>query len=330
MTMEYPPVQVSIVTPEIVTVSYDDLLAFDTTTERRQQQQQQQHVSLVEQIGNKAFGRHGLGIVIVSNVPNFSDYRNALLPLAAQIPDLIDATTTTATTTTTTTTTPSNSLIDARSYYSVGWSHGKEVLSTTGQPDWNKGSYYANPLTDDLLRTLQGHHGPSPTRTQTALEHPEFFANNLWPPAPYLPTLRPAFCTIGQLLHRIGCIIAKVCDLHCANHGITTNIARMIGTSFNATGRLLHYFPTCTPTTAQVASHNQNQTHTHTNDSSSDANNNDKEKKQQLWCSWHNDHVRFVYFFPVINAINNNGIVRHSSNRIIQSIYDCNIHFLSK
>lgn len=34
------------------------------------------------------------------------------------------------------------------SVYQIGWSHGKEMMSE-GQPDFSKGSYYANPQYDD-------------------------------------------------------------------------------------------------------------------------------------------------------------------------------------
>jgi hypothetical protein len=33
--------------------------------------------------------------------------------------------------------------VHAKSFYSFGWSHGKEKLE--GKPDYSKGSYYANP-----------------------------------------------------------------------------------------------------------------------------------------------------------------------------------------
>jgi len=46
---------------------------------------------------------------------------------------------------------PQNELLaleDAPSYYSVGWSCGKEKF--LGKPDFSKGSFYANPLMDSV------------------------------------------------------------------------------------------------------------------------------------------------------------------------------------
>ena len=271
--MDHSNTASSVMTPEIVTVSYHDLIAFDPnykasssvhspdddTTSWPQQ-------GLPQRIGHDAFGPHGLGIVLVSNVPHFNTVRTALLPLAAQIPHL-----------------PPHVLdmcTDPESYYQVGWSHGKEILSsTTRQPDTHKGSYYANPLlttttttNDDWLRTdvVKDQHNDDPTRP---LPPPRPYPTNKWPPAPHLPQLEPAFCQMGQLLHAVGCLIAQVCDVYCCSHSdarmTTTRLAPTLIQSQNANGRLLHYFPLVVPTT------------TTTNTSTT-----------PTWCSWHNDHVR--------------------------------------
>ena len=220
--MDHSNTASSVMTPEIVTVSYHDLIAFDPnykasssvhspdddTTSWPQQQ------GLPQRIGHDAFGPHGLGIVLVSNVPHFNTVRTALLPLAAQIPHL-----------------PPHVLdmcTDPESYYQVGWSHGKEILSsTTRQPDTHKGSYYANPLLTNANNNN----------------------NNKWPPAPHLPQLEPAFCQMGQLLHAVGCLIAQVCDVYCCHSDATTRLAPTLIQSQNANGRLLHYFPLVVPTT---------------------------------------------------------------------------------
>jgi hypothetical protein len=238
-------------THEIVTVSYDDLVAYDP---------QHPNEILLQNVGCFAFGPDGLGIVQVSGVPNFSKLRSALLPLAAQLAALPDLETT---------------CVDPESLFSVGWSHGKEVLASSGEVDLHKGSFYANPLTPDLAAALQARDGPCPQRDATAREHPEFFAPNLWP-SQQLPDLEEAFCDMGQLLHHVGCIIADICDAYCLRfNGVVTGIAPMLRRSLNSTGRLLHYFP-------------------FQRDSflSSEA----QESKRQPWCAWHNDHVGFPLF----------------------------------
>jgi hypothetical protein len=87
----------------IVTISYADLVAFSNATESSSSE------ALIECIGN-AFGANGLGIIAVLNVPDFEAHRQALLPLAAKLPQLPDL----------------DSLVDSESLYSTGWSHGKE------------------------------------------------------------------------------------------------------------------------------------------------------------------------------------------------------------
>lgn len=232
----------------VVTLSYDDLLSFDPAKPNAEQ--------LMEQI-EKAFGPTGLGILQVADVPEFALHRETLLPLAAKLPALPGL----------------NSCMDAASFYSVGWSHGKEELAP-GKPDTAKGSYYANPLTQDLAQAMTARDGIiSQAGERTAAAHPEFFAPNLWPSSS-LPELEPAFCRMGQLLQRVGCLVATVCDAYCMHkHGVRTGIAATIRCSLNAKGRLLHYFPVEPPTT--------------TTDGDDDG--------SQPWCGWHNDHVSSRY-----------------------------------
>ena len=82
----------------------------------------------------RAFGPNGLGILTVSNVPRLEELRAALLPLARKISLLSD--------------TAITKLEVPDSFYSSGWSHGKERLQ--GKPDNAKGSFYANPLYDSI------------------------------------------------------------------------------------------------------------------------------------------------------------------------------------
>jgi len=220
----------------VVTIAYEDLMSFDPSSTTNPPGRER----LVEQIG-AAFGPHGLGLLAVSGVPDFSAKRQALLPLAAQLPTLPDLP------------------VDPASLYSVGWSHGKEEL-TPGQPDMAKGSYYANPLTEDLAQALEQRDGSFPR--QQAAQHPEFYAPNVWPAS--LPALRTAFCDMGRLLQQVGIRVAAVCDEYCRRNGVpTTNLQRTIEHSLNSKGRLLHYF------------------------SSSERN-----SSTSQWCAWHNDHVR--------------------------------------
>lgn len=229
-------------TAQVVTISYDDLLSFDP--------EKQEALRLMEQIG-QAFGPKGLGILAVSGVPDFDVCRKSLLPLAAKLPYLPDL----------------EFCVDAASLYSVGWSHGKEELAP-GKPDTAKGSFYANPLTNDLAAALTQRDGFSTTRQEIAAAHPEFFASNLWP-SQTLAELQTAFTRMGQLLQTVGCRVATVCDAYCQKkHGVQTKLATTLQRSLNAKGRLLHYFAI----DDEGASISANQ--------------------HKPWCGWHNDHVR--------------------------------------
>ncbi|KAJ8525235.1 hypothetical protein ON010_g15879 [Phytophthora cinnamomi] len=103
----------------------------------------------------EAFGYEGMGILVVSGVPELGAKRSDLLPLAfafAQLPDDVKA---------------KCELPEA--FYSFGWSHGKENLQ--GKPDYAKGSYYNNPEVNDLANGDQ----------QLVHKFPSFYHPNIWP-----------------------------------------------------------------------------------------------------------------------------------------------------
>lgn len=172
-------------------IDYADLIAFDTSNSSTKDE-------MLKKI-EAAYGPEGLGILEIMNVPDFEQQREQLLPLAARLPHLPDL----------------DALIDEESMFSIGWSHGKEVLSS-GQPDTAKGSFYAKPM-------------DSATR-------------NRWP-TNSMPKLQSAFIEMCNTLQDIGCRLGHLCDAYCAFRGVqNTQIAASLHTSHNATGRLLHYF----------------------------------------------------------------------------------------
>ncbi len=128
----------------------------------------------------------------------------------------------------------------------MGWSLGRESLEN-GLPDTNKGSYYANPLADDLLDPkphdvlrpwehplvpLSHSHASQDLRALgsgsssgsgdaaglTASEllalreqYPGYYRPNVWP-REELPRLEPAFKELGRLVCAVGCRLAQHCD----------------------------------------------------------------------------------------------------------------------
>lgn len=63
----------------------------------------------------EGFGYHGIGLLIVSGVPEFPKFREALLPLATRFAELPEE--------------KMNKVVHKESSYSFGWSHGKEILT---------------------------------------------------------------------------------------------------------------------------------------------------------------------------------------------------------
>jgi hypothetical protein len=96
----------------------------------------------------------------------------------------------------------------ASSYYSFGWSHGKEKLE--GKPDTAKGSYYANPVHDrpvslccaDLATTSDcGYYVPVDDESIIA-KYPAFCSPNIWPTKEDCEGFESAFKNLAHLMVR--------------------------------------------------------------------------------------------------------------------------------
>lgn len=150
-----------------------------------------------------------LGVIAVSDVPHVTERRRRLLPLAARLAQLGD------------------DVLDCYTRpdcdYSVGWSRGQESMSP-GQRDSLKGSFYANPLTDDCTDTDTFQENRSAQLTYDALKR---WNNNVHQPASGTTVMysckrkllscvvRGALCNaVHCLLWRrfafLGCLVASV------------------------------------------------------------------------------------------------------------------------
>ena len=248
---EPQPQQSTTEEPSLVIISYHDLVAFSSTPTTTEHDAKN---NLVKKVG-QAFGPDCLGILAVTDVPGFVEKRQRLLPLARRLALLPDKT----------------EIESPESLYQVGWSHGKEQLSD-GKPDFAKGSFYANPCHDTSdNNTTTAHNSVSP---EVAANNPGFFAPNVWPDRS-LPELRDAFCDLGQLVVRVGILLARVCDVYAAQqcpsfppHKLERSVSQF------AKARLLHYFP--------ISSDQQQQQQEEEEKGGADSSD---------WCGWHNDHV---------------------------------------
>lgn len=235
-----------VTTPELI--AYDDLVAFSSD----QTANDTARAVLIAKVG-QGFGPDGLGLLGVENIPGFEEKRERLLKLSARLPYLEDI----------------KDCELPHAMYSTGWSHGREQLAPD-KTDWAKGSFYANPWQDSLVGYLSQRDGRPEHWKAQGEKFPEFYADNVWPKS--MPELRDAFMDLGQLMMKVGGLLALVCDAYCAQArgGTETNFYRTLTESRNSKGRLLHYFDM-----------------TKGNQTTGEAPN-----SEDMWCEWHNDHVR--------------------------------------
>lgn len=213
----------------------------------------------------------------VSGVPGLQEKRQALLPLAHKFASTLSEEV-------------KKEYEHPASFYSFGWSHGKEKLQ--GRPDVLKGSYYANPMYD----------APS---TDAALiqKYPAFLHPNIWPQK-HLPELEPAFKDLGRLIVHVGALVARHCDAFVRSRCPTyprDRLERIVRESRVCKGRLLHYFPY--PSTTKE----QGEKSTSTAENHTDNNHQEKAdadvttaKDFSTWCGWHNDHGSLTGLTPAM------------------------------
>eukprot|EP00892_Ulva_mutabilis_P009428 jgi/Ulvmu1/6858/UM031_0063.1 len=209
-----------------------------------------------------------LGVIAVDSVPGLSHSRSTLLPMAAQLAQLD--------------TTQQEAIERPDTRYNVGWSRGRERLNG-GEPDWNKGSFYANPLCDEPSSAVW--------RDAQRRSNQTLMPANVWP-SNSLPDLEPAFKALGRTMCEIATLLLQHCDCliqqqqassalsvaqissqaissatselqssPCSNHGHHPQLARLstpLQHQVSNKGRLLHYY--------SVAPGDNG-----------------------MWCGWHND-----------------------------------------
>ncbi|KAI9445073.1 Clavaminate synthase-like protein [Lactarius indigo] len=171
----------------------------------------------------KAFGSGPdcLGIIIVRDLPSeYPKLRERLLKFAhafAQLDEQVR-----------------EKYVDAKSRYSFGWSHGKEIMN--GKPvDTLKGSYYANPVID------------APSVHPTLQEaYPEYYGVNIWPKDEKgIEGFESAFKDLGSFVFDVGVKLAAACQPFASPHltDASLSLSNLIRSSQTNKARLLHYFP---------------------------------------------------------------------------------------
>lgn len=218
---------------EVVILGYQQLLSDPSASNRASIQQ--------------AFGPDGVGLIAIRNVPNFVALKQALLTQAHTLANLPNE--------------ELEKLEDVDSLYNAGWSHGKEKLKAD-EPDWNKASFYFNPLVD------------VPGTEQDRRQYPYSYPCNRWPSAEVMPDLEPVAKQLGTLMKDVAVLLSKHIDdyahsLHPASYQPGTLYDSLKDTE-KAKGRLLYYYP--------LGGDGQNATTTTNTTNSEDS-----------WIGWHND-----------------------------------------
>lgn len=214
----------------------------------------------------QAYGYGGLGVLAVTGVPGLTEHRQKMLPLGARfaaLPDAIKKKTETP-----------------HAFFQVGWSYGNEKLQGD-QPDWAKGSYYANPLIDV----------PSDD-TDLIAQFPSFLEPNVWPTED-MPEFEGAFKALGRAVVDVGRMVAKQCDDYTASQcpGYENGkLYKLLQHSKCCKGRFLHYYPA--DQVQQLMSGQET------------APTADDDLAFSDWCGWHNDHGSLTGLVPAmfINA----------------------------
>lgn len=206
-----------------------------------------------------------LGVIAVRNVPSFVETKKAFLPLAHKLAHL----------------SPSyleEKLVDEKSMYNAGWSHGKEKLGDL--PDYHKASFYFNPITD------------VPGTEEDRQRFPASYPVNKWPEEGVVDGLESLGKKMGKIMCDTVALLAKHVDVyvkeHCGCHEYSAQVGKEMMTTEKVKGRLLYYFP--------LDSKNTHLT-------------NDK-YHEDSWIGWHNDSGFFT-------ALAGDIFVNHDTGEVI-------------
>ncbi|CAD8044442.1 unnamed protein product [Paramecium primaurelia] len=168
----------------------------------------------------EAYGSHGLGLAIVSGIPNYSKMRLQLLPLAQKLavqPQEYLKT-----------------LERPESFYSKGWSCGVEQFK--GKFDKSKGSFYNNPNYDKCQELGKEYEHLMKKGSLIRIE-------NVWPNR--IPELEGAFKNLGRLMVDTGALLSYHIDKYIFSKCNTYEMGklyRFVRTGDSHVGRLLHYY----------------------------------------------------------------------------------------
>jgi len=219
-----------------------------------------------------------LGIIAIRGIPNFVKTKRNLLPLAHKLVHL-----------------PSNyleeDLADEASFYSSGYSHGKEKMGDA--PDYSKASFYFNPITD------------VPGTEEDRIRYPASYPVNKWPDAKRFPglDLEERGKEMGRLMKDVVVLLAKHVDRYIMTkcHDYRPILEQEMKQTEKVKGRLLYYFPL---EAARNHHHARRETNSNSDDHDHDEGEGEGEGEnctpvgdtpaEDSWIGWHNDSGFFT------------------------------------
>lgn len=180
---------------------------------------------------SEAFGSNSLGILVVQNLPPwFSELRLRVLKSASILASL-----------------PEHILEELEceeALWVIGWSCGKEILAKTGQPDFNKGSYYINCAfhRDEKLE------GPTEDLVERFPDCKAYTVPNIWPSDEIkgLETFQIDCKRLCNFIIDVAESVARNCDRYIKKIHPEYEVGyleRIVRDSTCTKARLLHYFP---------------------------------------------------------------------------------------
>lgn len=197
--------------PELIILEWEEICTAETSPK------------LLAQL-ETALGPSGIGLVAIRGVPDFWKTKQSFLPKAHSLVHL-----------------PADyleeELTDVASLYNSGWSHGKEKLGANKAPDFAKGSFYYNPVTD------------LPGTAEERAKYPYSYPLNKWPSADRMPGFQTEAQAMGLILKTATVALAKHIDAlaatKCATYPPQFLYQDMKETD-KVKARLLYYFPLAT------------------------------------------------------------------------------------
>lgn len=179
----------------------------------------------------EAFGPDSLGIILVKDLPaHYSTLRTKVLTSITALAQLPQA--------------ELEKLESEESLWITGWSRGRETLSKTNQPDFNKGSYYVNCAfhVDPALE------GPRKALVEKFADYKTYTTPNIWPRKELagLESFQEDCKALCNLIISVAEHVARNCDrfISSGHKNYEKNfLERVVRDSTCTKARLLHYYP---------------------------------------------------------------------------------------